>query len=75
MVKNTRSGGGIDATPFHQKGIPSLYFVPKYSYKHLHLPTDTVDTLNPDLFETIFKLAYLTAKQTADGNYQREKVK
>ncbi len=75
MVNDTWSGGGADATPFHEKGIPSLYFVSKYSYDHLHLPTDTVETLNPDLFEAIVKLAYLTAKQTADGNYQREEVK
>jgi hypothetical protein len=75
MVNDTWSGGGADATPFHEKGIPSLYFVSKYSYDHLHLPTDTVETLNPDLFESIVKLAFLTAKQTADGNYQREEVK
>ncbi|MEP0860622.1 MAG: M20/M25/M40 family metallo-hydrolase [Ignavibacterium sp.] len=75
MVNDTWSGGGADATPFHEKGIPSLYFISKYSYDHLHLPTDTVETLNPDLFEKIVKLAFLTAKQTADGNYQREEVK
>lgn len=75
MVKDTWSGGGADATPFHEKGIPSLYFVSKYSYDHLHLPTDTVETLNPDLFEKIVKLAFLTAKHIADGKYEREIIK
>lgn len=75
MVSDTWSGGGADATPFHEKGIPSLYFVSKYSYDHLHLPTDTVETLNPDLFEKIVKLAFLTAKKTANGNYEKEVIK
>lgn len=74
MVDDTWSGGGADATPFHEAGIPALYFVSKYSYDHLHLPTDTVETLNPDLFEKIVRLAYLTAKQIADGKYEREKI-
>lgn len=75
MVNDTWSGGGADATPFHEKGIPALYFVSKYSYDHLHLPTDTVETLNPDLFEKIVKLAFLTAKHIADGIYEREIIK
>ncbi|WP_337873332.1 M20/M25/M40 family metallo-hydrolase [Ignavibacterium sp.] len=75
MVSDTWSGGGADATAFHEQGIPSLYFVSKYSYDHLHLPTDTVETLNPDLFEKIVKLAFLTAKQVTDGKYEREEVK
>ncbi|WP_290664227.1 M20/M25/M40 family metallo-hydrolase [Ignavibacterium sp.] len=75
MVRDTWNGGGADATPFHEKGIPSLYFVSKYSYDHLHLPTDTVETLNPDLFEKIVKLAFLTAKHIADGKYERDIIK
>ena len=72
MVENTWSGGGADLTPFYEKGIPGLYFVSKYSYDHLHLPTDTPGTLNPSLYEKIVKLVYLTAKEIADGNYIRE---
>jgi hypothetical protein len=74
MVIDTWSGGGADATPFHEKGIPCLYFVSKYSYEHLHLPTDTPETLNPDLFEKLVKLVYLTARQVVNGNYKREIV-
>ena len=74
MIKDTWKGGGADLTPFHEKGIPGLYFVSKYSYDHLHLPTDTPETLNPYLFESIVKLAHLTAREVADGNYKREEV-
>ena len=74
MVKDTWKGGGADATAFHEKGIPCLYFVSKYSYNHLHLPSDTAETLNPTLFENIVKLAYLTVREVADCNYEREKT-
>jgi hypothetical protein len=74
VVKDTWSGGGADLTPFYEIGIPGLYFVSKYSYEHLHLPTDTPETLNQNLFESIIRLAYLTAREIADGNYKREEV-
>jgi Zn-dependent M28 family amino/carboxypeptidase len=74
MIRETWNGGGADLTPFYEKGIPGLYFVSKYSYDHLHLPTDTPETLNPYLYEKIAKLAYLTAKEIVDGNYKREIV-
>jgi aminopeptidase YwaD len=74
MVDRTWNGGGADATPFHEKGIPCLYFVTTNSYEHLHLPTDKVETLNPLLFEKVVKLAHLTAMDIANGNYEREEV-
>ena len=74
MVEDTWSGGGADLTPFYEKGIPGLYFVSKYSYDHLHLPTDTPETLNPSLYEKLVKLAYLTAREIADGSYEREEI-
>ncbi|MCW9066458.1 MAG: M20/M25/M40 family metallo-hydrolase [Ignavibacteriaceae bacterium] len=74
MVEDTWSGGGADLTPFYEKSIPGIYFVSKYSYDHLHLPTDTPETLNPSLYERLVKLAYLTAREIADGNYKREVV-
>jgi hypothetical protein len=72
VVEDTWNGGGADLTPFYEIGIPGLYFVSKYSYEHLHLPTDTPETLNQNLFESIVKLAYLTARVVADGNYRKE---
>ncbi len=74
MVKRTWSGGGADAAPFHEKGIPILYFVTTNSYDHLHLSSDEVSTLNPALYEKIVRLAHLTALEAAYGNYQREEV-
>lgn len=74
MVDRTWSGGGADATPFHEKGVPCLYFVTTNSYDHLHLPTDKVETLNPVLYEKVVKLAHLTALEIANGNYKREKL-
>jgi len=74
MVDKTWNGGGADATPFHEKGIPCLYFVTTNSYDHLHLPSDKVETLNPTLYETLVKIAYLIAHEVANGNYSREKI-
>jgi len=74
MVTDTWKGGGADLTPFYEKDIPGLYFVSKYSYDYLHLPSDTPETLNPFLFESIVKLAYLTARDVADGNYKKEEI-
>jgi len=74
MILDTWNGGGADATPFHQKGIPCLYFVTTNSYKHLHLPSDLPETLNQNLFEKIVRLAYITALNISDGEYKREVV-
>jgi len=74
MVSATWNGGGADAGPFHDKGIPAAYFVTTNSYAHLHDITDTPETLNRLLFETIVKLAYLTTYEVAQGNYIREEV-
>lgn len=68
MVKNTWTGGGADATPFFEKGIQCLYFVTTNGYEHLHLPTDDTETLKPELFEKITRLAYLTAYRIANGD-------
>ena len=74
MIDRSWSGGGADATPFHEKGIPCLYFVTTNSYDHLHLPTDKVETLNPVLYEKVVGLAHLTVLEVANGNYEREIV-
>ena len=72
MVTNTFGGGGADAAPFHDKGLPTLYFVTTNTYDHLHRTSDKVETLNGDLFEAITRLGYRTAAWVADGSYQRE---
>ena len=74
MVERTWKGGGADATPFHEKGVPCLYFVTTNSYDHLHLPSDKVETLNQVLYEKVVKLAHLTVMEIASGNYVREEI-
>jgi hypothetical protein len=74
MIMRTWNGGGADAEPFHRKGIPCLYFVTYFSYNHLHLMSDKPESLNPDLFEKVCKLGYMSAYKVAMGNYARESV-
>lgn len=67
LVTRTWKGGGADAEPFFAKGISTLYFVTTNSYKHLHMLTDTPETLNQKLFEAITRLSYLTAIRIANN--------
>lgn len=75
MIKATWGGGGADLDALFKKGIPGLYFASRYSYTHLHLPSDTPETLNPWLYEELVRLAYRTARIVADGKYEKEKLK
>lgn len=75
MITKTWKGGGADAEHFFQKGIPTIYFVTKNSYTHLHMLSDKPETLNKNLFEKITRLAFLTAYKVAEGNYRRELIK
>jgi len=74
MVELTWGGGGADASAFHNKSIPCLYFVSTNSYEHLHRPSDTYKTLNKKLFEKITQLAFLMSIQVANGYYKREVI-
>ncbi|MDP3148736.1 MAG: M20/M25/M40 family metallo-hydrolase [Ignavibacteria bacterium] len=74
MIETTWNGGGADAGPFHNKGIPAIYFVTTNSYEHLHQLTDKPETLNKSLYQQITKLAFLTVKKVAEGKYKREPV-
>lgn len=74
MMNRTWAGGGADATPFHNKKIPTAYVVSYYSYEHLHLPTDLPETLNQSLFESIVKLTAESLYQISFGKYKREQL-
>lgn len=67
MVNATWSGGGADAEPFYQKGIPTLYFVTTNSYKHLHMLSDKPETLNPQLLEAVSRLVFNTVVYEASN--------
>lgn len=71
-VEETWGGGGADATPFAEQKIPTIYFASKFSYTHLHLPSDQPATLNPRLYEALARLVYRTAWKVAEGGYLGE---
>ncbi len=71
-VARTWGGGGADATPFHEAGVPTLYFAATNGYRHLHRPTDTVETLDGSLHEEVARLVYRTARVVAEGSYPGE---
>jgi aminopeptidase YwaD len=74
MVERSWNGGGADLGALHDKGIPGAYFVTTNSYANLHCLTDTPETLNKTLYESIVKLAYAALYKISMGEYKREKV-
>jgi hypothetical protein len=66
LVSRTGKGGGADASPFFEIGIPTLYFVSTNSYTYLHMIDDKPETLNPDLFQAITRLGFITAIKEAN---------
>lgn len=72
LVEETWYGGGADAQPFFDAGVPTLYFAAKNAYTHLHQPTDIPGTCRPDLLSDTAQLVYLTARAIAEGKYERE---
>ena len=67
--EDTWYGGGADAQPFFDAGIPTLYFANEGGYQNLHQPTDTPDTLKPALLAATARLLFQTAATIADGQY------
>lgn len=58
VVAHTASSDGCDAEPFNRIEVPTLSFVSKYSYTHIHQHTDSISTLNFDLLAYITQLVY-----------------
>jgi hypothetical protein len=71
VIDRTWGGGGADATPFYEQGIPTLYFATRNSYDHLHLPSDKPQTLNASLHQYLTEIGYKTAMEIANGEYNR----
>jgi len=69
VIDRTWGGGGADATPFYEQGIPTLYFATQNSYTHLHLPSDQPVTLNDSLHRYLTRVAFKTAEEIAEGEY------
>ncbi|OFX74690.1 MAG: hypothetical protein A2X12_03515 [Bacteroidetes bacterium GWE2_29_8] len=68
MVDKTTNSSVADAEAFFKEGIPTLYFVTTNTYTHLHLQTDTPETINKQLHRKITQLAYLTTLNVANTN-------
>lgn len=71
----TFGGGGADAEAFYRVGIPTLYFNTSGGYRHLHLESDSTETLNPELFEKLTKLGFLVTLDLSSKSYKKEKEK
>ncbi len=61
--------GGADAEAFQQSGVPNMFFVSRRPYSHLHMKSDTPETLNPPVFESITRLGFLTAAEFASDGF------
>ena len=71
-VEDTWYGGGADAQPWFDAGLPTLYFATQDAYTHLHKPGDTPETLDPALYTAVVRLAGRTVEAVASGAYARE---
>ncbi len=73
-IEETWAGGGADATPFFEHGVPAAYFATTKGYRHLHQLEDTTDALNPALYEEAGRLVLRAVREIANGGYEREAV-
>ncbi len=58
---------GGDHVPFHEAGIPTAAVVSGGVHPHFHQPTDTADTLNPEILEAAVRYVLELVKRLADG--------
>lgn len=64
-AKNNHGAGGADAEPFQQAGIPNIYFMTTLPFQHLHMASDTPETLNPPVFQGLAQLFSIMADRLA----------
>ena len=74
LSNRTWYGGGADAQPFFEKGVPSLYFATVNSYTYLHRPEDKPETLNPAMLELTADIVFKTTVKIASKDYKKEKI-
>jgi hypothetical protein len=74
MSNRTWHGGGADAQPFFEKGVPALYFATVNSYTYLHLPGDKPETLNPKMLELTADIVFKTSVKVASRDYVKENI-
>ncbi|MEQ1793657.1 MAG: M20/M25/M40 family metallo-hydrolase [Nitrospira sp.] len=58
---------GGDHVPFKEAGVPTVTVVSGGIHPHYHQPTDTADTINPDILQTVARYVLSLAWQLANG--------
>ncbi len=61
---------GGDHVPFKEAGVPTITIVSGGIHPHFHQPTDTADTINPEIVHTVarYVLSHLaTSESTITG--------
>lgn len=56
---------GGDHVPFKEAGVPTVTVVSGGVHPHFHQPTDTVETINPDILSTVARYVLAVAWQQA----------
>ena len=58
---------GGDHVPFKEAGVPTVTVVSGGIHPHYHQPTDTTDTINPDILHTAARYVLTLAWQLANA--------
>ena len=58
---------GGDHVPFNEAGIPTVTIVSAGVHPHFHQPTDTADTINPEILKTAARYVLALAWQLANA--------
>jgi Zn-dependent M28 family amino/carboxypeptidase len=57
---------GGDHVPFKEAGVPTITVVSGGVHPHFHQPTDTADTINPEILQTVARYVLALAWQLAN---------
>jgi hypothetical protein len=58
---------GGDHVPFKEAGVPTITIVSGGIHPHFHQPTDTADTINPEILHTVARYVLALAWQLANA--------
>jgi hypothetical protein len=58
---------GGDHVPFKEAGVPTVTVVSGGVHPHFHQPTDTADTINPEILQTVARYVLALTWQLANG--------
>jgi Zn-dependent M28 family amino/carboxypeptidase len=58
---------GGDHVPFKEAGVPTVTIVSGGVHSHFHQPTDTADTINPEILQTVARYVLTLTWQLANA--------